>query len=165
MLVAVLMWATITEGPYEFLASQPKTMMLASLSNEASNIPSFTGQSVLVSAEVAIPYHQGYYTELEQRTRALITAQFTTDPAVLRNFIQQYGVTHWLLDPFDYNPDYLASNRWIQQYQPEAERAVLALRYGKVPVLAALGDRCTQFNHDNYRVLNAQCILAATAGG
>ncbi|NEQ43647.1 MAG: hypothetical protein F6K00_08845 [Leptolyngbya sp. SIOISBB] len=147
---------------YEFFLSQPKSLLLASLSSEAGNIPSFTGRSVLVSAEVAIPYHQGYYTELDQRTRDLITAQFTTDPTVLRDFIQQYDVTHWLLDPFAYNPDFLAGNGWMQQYQPEAEQAVLALRYGKMPVLAALSDRCTLFNQDNYRVVEAQCILAMT---
>ncbi len=146
---------------YEFFISQPKTLLLASLSSEAGSIPSFTGRSVLVSSEVAIPYHQGYYAELDQRTRDLIKAQFTTDPTVLRNFIQQYGVTHWLLDPFAYNPDFLAANGWIQQYQPEADHAVLALRNGKTPALTTLGDRCTLFNQDNYRVLDAQCVLAA----
>ena len=148
---------------YEYLNSQPKHMLLASLSNEAGNIPSFTGRSVLVSAEVAIPYHQGYYAELEQRTRDLITAQFTTDPKVLQDFIRQYGVTHWLLDPFAYNPDFWAGNRWVQQYQPEGEQSVLKLRYGNTPVLAALGDRCTLFNQDDYRVLDAQCLLTETA--
>ncbi|MEM6519355.1 MAG: hypothetical protein AAF722_08510 [Cyanobacteria bacterium P01_C01_bin.70] len=149
---------------YEFLATQPKDLMLASLSTEANNIPSFAGRSVLVSAETAIPYHQGYYREIEQRSRDLIAAQFTTEPAVLHGFIQKYGVTHWLLDAYAYNPDFWAGNGWMQQYQPEAHQAVLSLRYGRIPVLATVSDRCDRFNHNDYRVLDASCIMAETSG-
>lgn len=147
---------------YEFLATQPKDLMLASLSTEANNIPSFTGRSVLVSSETAIPYHQGYYREIDQRSRDLITAQFTTEIAVLQGFIQKYEVTHWLLDAYAYDPNFWAGNRWLQQYQPEADQAVLSLRYGQVPALVTIGDRCDRFHRDGYRVLDAGCIVAET---
>src|SRR5262249_13650541 len=45
---------------YEFLSRQPKDVLVASLSSEADNIPSFARRPVLVARETALPFHKGY---------------------------------------------------------------------------------------------------------
>ena len=52
---------------YEFFQKQPKDIMIASLSLEADNLPTFAQRSVLVSREYAIPYHMGFYRPFRQR--------------------------------------------------------------------------------------------------
>lgn len=146
---------------YPFFASQPKDSLIASLSPEATNIPTFSGRSVLVTSEIALPYQVGYYQEIRQRARDLITAQFSPNPTILRDFIQRYGITHWLLDPNAYSLEVLKGDRWVQQYQPEADRAVLTLAAGQVPALAALSDYCVIFNVADHRVVDARCIVQA----
>jgi hypothetical protein len=156
---------SLTQGQapllYTYFAQQPKDTLIASLSAEASNLPSFAYRSVLASPEVAIPYHAGYYREISQRARATITAQYTLDPAVVKAFIAQYGVTHWLLTADAFEVRSLNRNRWVQQFQPEAGQAVSILSSRQVPVVQQISDRCTSFQTEHYRVLETACVLAA----
>lgn len=145
---------------YEFFATQPKDSLIASLTSETSNLPSFSQRSILVSSEVAIPYHVGYYRIIQTRARDLITAQYSPDPAVVKAFIERYGITHWLLQSNSFKLSTLKDDRWVQQYQPEGGNAVTVLAMGQKPVLARLGDRCTQFESGKYQVIDAQCLLA-----
>jgi hypothetical protein len=42
---------------YRYFASQPKDIMIASLSDEANNLPTFARRPVLTSSECAVPFH------------------------------------------------------------------------------------------------------------
>lgn len=148
---------------YTFLANQSKTTMVAGLSLEANNIPTFSQRSVLVSREVAIPYHMGYYQEIRRRAQQLIAAQYSPDPAAVKTFIQRYGVTHWLLEKTAFDLAQLNRDRWIQQYQPAAGNAATVLASRQVPFLQQLGDRCVVFEDAQHSVLEAECILSAVS--
>ncbi len=52
---------------YKFFAEQPKNSLIASLSQETNNIPTFSQRPVLISPETAAPYHLGYYRRIKQR--------------------------------------------------------------------------------------------------
>ena len=147
---------------YEFFSQQPKDSLIAGLSPETSSIPSHAYRSVLVSPEVAIPYHAGYYREIQQRARDTIAAQYSPNPAEVKAFIEKYGVTHWLLDANAFDIHALNRDRWVQQYQPEAGTAVSHLASRQVPYLQQVGDRCTPFQTDYHRVIDTQCLLANT---
>ncbi len=144
---------------YEYFAKQPKDSLIASLSAVSSNIPYFSERSVLVSAEHAIAYHKGYYTQFRQRAIDLITAQYTTDPVVLQTFIDQYGIDFWLLDNAAFDPAYLLEDSWIRQYQPAAQTAVQQLQQGKIPLLQTTREACTVFATPEAVILDAHCIL------
>lgn len=156
-------YASMTQGSapelYQFIASQPKASLVAGLTVETANIPSYAQRSVLISREVAIPYHVGYYAEIRQRAKDLIAAQYSSDPAVVKAFIQKYGVTHWLLESSEFDIQTLNRDRWLQQYQPEAGQAVTALATGKIPALQSLGDLCVAFQSTQHVVVEANCIL------
>ncbi|MBW4522419.1 MAG: hypothetical protein KME16_22420 [Scytolyngbya sp. HA4215-MV1] len=145
---------------YRYLTAQPKTSLVASLSGEASNLPTFAGRSVLVAEEYAIPYHWGYYRQFRQRVLELIDAQYSTDPAVIQQLIQKYGVTHWLLDKRAFSATFVAQDSWLKQYQPVTAQAIVQLQQGKMPALAKVGDRCTVLQTDQLVLLKADCILA-----
>ncbi len=146
---------------YEFFATQPKDSLIAGLVPEVDNLPTFSYRSVLVGAETAISYHQGFYQEIQARARSLITAQYSPDLSVLQAFIQNYGITHWVLEANSFTPEALQGNRWIMQYQPEADRAIVSLLAGETPALALLRDRCLLFHSEPYTVLDAACLQQA----
>ncbi len=146
---------------YSFLESQPKDSLIATLSHESSYIPSFARRSILVGKEYAIPYQTGYYREIRQRAKDTIAAQYSPNPQVVREFIERYGITLWLLDRDAFQPQGIASSRWVQQYQPEAAIAVETLTSGQTPALAKTLDRCSAFKSENHRILKSECILAA----
>lgn len=142
---------------YEFFQAQPKDILIASLSEEVNNLPTFSQRSIFVGSEYAIPYHLGYYRQFRQRTLQLIQAQYSQKLADLQNFIQKYGVDFWLLDRAAFTPEYIASDRWITQFQP-AEDALARLQQGFTPALASFTKRCSVFETESLILLQADCI-------
>jgi hypothetical protein len=148
---------------YEFLAKQPKDILIASLAGETDNLPSFTKRSVLVSREYALPYQVGYYKEIRQRAIDLIKAQYSPNLEEVQRFIEKYGVDFWLLEREAFTPEYIANpgsltSRWIRQYQPAATEALESLEKGKVPALARIMHHCSVLETDDFVLVNTECI-------
>ncbi|WP_413163058.1 hypothetical protein ACL6C3_27905 [Capilliphycus salinus ALCB114379] len=145
---------------YKFLSQQPKDTVIASLSPEADNIPSFAQRSVLVAWEYSIPYQVGYHREIRQRAMDLIDAQYTQNLQVLQNFIQTYNVDLILLDGNAFLPYYLTDNNWFRQWEFKAEEVKPTLKPDTPPaVIATLVDLCSAYRTDTFIVVNANCIL------
>ncbi|NJK57054.1 MAG: hypothetical protein HC939_14120 [Pleurocapsa sp. SU_5_0] len=144
---------------YEFIKEQPKDTLIASLSDEADNIASFTNRSVLSSREHAIPYHMGYFQPLRERIFDLIEAQYSPDLALAKDFLKRYGVDLWLIENSSFNVPYLADNRWLTDQQPVTQEAIKQLEQGTIPAIALLQNTCTVFQDDRYTVLESACIL------
>lgn len=145
---------------YRYFARQPIDISIASLSEEANFIPSFAARSVLVSREVAIPYHLGYYRPLRQRAIALINAQYSPDRSELERVIDEYNIDFWLLDRQAWMPEYLAENKWLQQFQPATNRGIENLKAGITPAIAKEIPACTTLETETAIVLDARCLLS-----
>ena len=146
---------------YEFFSRQPRDILIASLTKEADNLPTFPRRSILTARKYALPYQTGYYRQFRQRTKDLIRAQYSSDLAVVQGFIRKYGVSFWLLERKSFTRGYVERNRWINLYQPEAREAANGLKKGEVPALAAFLDRCSVYEDERFVVLDARCILQA----
>ncbi|MCT7955550.1 hypothetical protein NG795_09795 [Laspinema sp. D3] len=144
---------------YQFFQQQPQDSLIASLSGEANNLPTFSHRSILVGREYAIPYHQGYYREFSQRMRDVIRAQYSGDKTVVQGVIEQYGIDFWLIEQSAFEPGYFTRNRWLQQYQPEADEAIASLKSGNLPFVAEAIAPCTVFETGDFLVLQSQCII------
>jgi len=144
---------------YEFFAQQPKDIVIASIAEEANNLPTFAQRSILVGSEYAIPYHTGYYQQFRQRVLDLIQAQYSPNLAEVQEFIDKYNIDFWLLDSAAFTPEYLANNEWLQQFQPVVREAQIRLEQGTVPALVSLRERCSVFQTGGLVVLAAECKL------
>ena len=144
---------------YQFFKQQPQATLIASLTEEADFIPSFSGRSVLVSQEYSVPYHTGYYSQLRQRTIDLINAQYSSSFAKIKQFIAQYGVDFWLIDKKAFDPKYIATNPWLMQFQPAAANAIDKIQQEPL-ALPKIIEPCSVFENQDYVVLEAQCILS-----
>ena len=143
---------------YEFFQQQPKDILIASLAPEVNNLPTFSQRSILVGSEYAIPYHLGYYRFFRQRSLELIQAQYSQDLADVQQLIQKYGIDFWLLERSAFTPEYLASDRWLSQYQPLAENAMAQMEQGNLPALSDITERCSVFETEALVVLQTDCI-------
>lgn len=146
---------------YAFLQQQPKTTLTASLSEEANNLPIFAQRPILVGREYALPYHVKYYRQIRQRVTDLIRAQYSSDPLAVRQLIEQYGIDYVLLDSQAFTPEYLASNAWLQQFQPATREALERLKQGQVPLLQRQASGCTAVETQDLTLVDAQCLLTA----
>ncbi|MEH2172427.1 hypothetical protein [Nostoc sp.] len=144
---------------YNFLQKQPQNIVIASTSQEADNIPIFAQRTILAGKEYALPIHTKYYAQFRQRMIDLINAQYTDDINQIKDFIQKYHVTFWLLERSAFFPEYITNNTWLQQYQPAAQQANVNLQKA-LPVLATLINSCAVFETDNLVLLKTECIKA-----
>ena len=143
---------------YQFLQQQPKDILIASLSEEVNQIPTFARRSILTGREYAIPYQVGYYSQFRQRTLDLIRAQYTPNLTELKDFIQKYEIDFWLLHRGAFAPEYISNNSWLMQFDPSQE-ALNFLQQGYLPALGYLRDSCTIFQEDNLILLDNNCII------
>ncbi|MEQ9623141.1 hypothetical protein [Coleofasciculus chthonoplastes] len=144
---------------YEFFQQQPKDSKIASLVEEANNLPTFAQRSILVGREYAIPYHWGYYRQFRQRMSDLIEAQYSPDLAIVQEFIKKYGIDFWLLPTTLLTAESITNDSWLMQYQPAANQAIAKLEAGKQPVLDLLRTDCAVWETPGLMVLEAECIL------
>lgn len=142
---------------YEFLSQQPKNTLIASVSEEVNNLPSFAARSILVGREYGLPYHSRYYSQIRQRTIDLISTQYSPDLAQVQRFIQKYGVDFFLLDGGVFTPEYLANHEWISQFQPVATEALRRLQQEE-PALSSLVAQCASLKTKELTLLSAKCI-------
>jgi len=144
---------------YEFLSQQPKDILIASLALEANNLPAFAQRSILVGSEYALPYHKRYYTEINQRSKDLIKAQYSPNLTEVQNFIQKYGIDFWLLDSQALTLNYVTKNHRIGQLNLAAAAEVKAnMEKGTIPALSKVANRCTVLETEGLILLKAECI-------
>ena len=144
-------------GLYDFLAQQPKDVAIASLAEEAENIPSFSARTVLVAREYALPYHLGYYNQLRERAVDLINSQYSPDINYVKRFIEKHGVDLIVVDKKAFEPEYAKSNRLIQQFLPE----FVLRKEATPPALADMMKRCAVFETEKLIVIDASLVLSA----
>lgn len=144
---------------YQFLRQQPKDVIIATLSELGDFIPSFAQRRVLTAREYSIPYHWDYYQQIRQRTQDLIQAQYSSSPADLKQFIQQYQVDLWLVDRTAFTAEYLQQNDWLHQFQPDAQQAIANLNQHQPSAIAQKIDQCSIFQTSEINLLASKCLL------
>ncbi|MCT7970633.1 hypothetical protein [Laspinema olomoucense] len=151
---------------YEFLSTQPKDTLIASIAEETDNLPAFTNRSILVSPSYVIGYHQTYYQELNQRAIEILSAQYSEKLDAVQQAIQKYGIDLWIVERSAFTPEYLEKSPWLRRFQltetqplfKAAKQAEAALRRGTVPALVKAIAPCTEFEAGDFVVLQAECL-------
>jgi len=146
---------------YQFLAKQPKDSLVASLSLEGDNIPSFALRPVFVHRDSLEPYNLLFYDKLRQRYIDLIEAQYSPDLTAVQNFIQKNNIRFWLLDRSAFSPDYPIDKVGLQSFGSVTSDAVERLQAGTPLVLSQLSKSCSVVESKNIILLDASCILDA----
>ena len=142
---------------YEFFQQQPKDILIASLSEEANFLPTFSQRSILIGREYGMPYHLGYYRQFRKRAIDLIRAQYSPDITKVKNFINKYNITFWMMEKNALTLNYVQKYGWLKNFDSTSE-VIAQLQQGKIPILTQYIDRCTAFQNDILVVLKASCI-------
>lgn len=146
---------------YQYLAQQPKDILVASLSSEVNNIPAFSQRSILVGDEFALAYHPAYHHQIKQRTIDLLQAQYSPDLKVLQSFIQQYDVDYLLLDNDAFTAQYLLNKNWLinSSWSEQTQKAIAQLKSEYSPALIEIIPSCSVISTETLDLLESSCIL------
>jgi hypothetical protein len=152
---------------YKFFAQQPKDILIASLADEANNLPVFAKRSILVGWRFQSPFKRDFHNKFRQRALDLIQAQYDLALDRVKGFIQKYGIDFWLVERNAFSADYITGNsmnqRWIRQFKPATSEATARLKQGIVPALAKVMNRCSAFETKNFVVVNTKCVSAISS--
>lgn len=154
-------WPKAAEHPQDrpamaWLAQTAPETRIGGVSDELSFVPSLLGRSVLASPEHAIPYHLGYFREVERRLVDMLTVASTADTAEMRAILDRYG-----LDVFVVDRAFLDSRTLPKYYGrtiPEEAHAALERMAARSPALTARVAECTSFSGESLIVLDARCL-------
>ena len=58
-----------------------------------------------------------------------------------------------------FTPEYLSTNPWLTQFQPETPNAIASLQQAEEPSIVSKFDRCSVFQTTKLNLLDAQCIV------
>jgi len=144
-------------GLYSFLQAQPKNSVIAALGPEADMIPTFAQRSVLVGAECASPFHQGYYRQIRERGQDLVRAEYSPHLNDVLAFIRKYHVDLWVIDRRDFQPGYLSRAFWFRDIGDTAELE-RSLAQGQEPALMKLIPTCGIWQSPRNVVLDAHRV-------
>lgn len=149
---------------YKFFAKQPQDIVIASLTEEANQIPTFAQRSLLAGGEgYVLPYHLQYFDQISQRLLDLVKAQYSPDLNQVKEFIKQYNVTFWLLDQASFQPDFTNSKSYLTslfaQFPTETQPIKTQLANGTLPALSQVVEACSALRKQEFTVLRAKCIL------
>jgi hypothetical protein len=143
---------------YTFFQQQPKDIMIASLSGEVNQIPTFAHRSILVGREYMIPYQVGYYRQINQRMIDLLQAHYSPDLKDVKNLVQTYGVDFFLMERYAFTPEYFQNNDWMMEFAA-GQQAVAQLKAGTIPGLVTTVDQCSVFENQTWIILDANCLI------
>lgn len=145
---------------YKFLLAEPKDSLVASLSVEADNLPSFARRSVLTAPHFANPYQAKYYLELNQRYSDMLDAIYSPDREQLCGFIDRYGVDLLLVERGTFTREYVTGHPVIMRFQDRADAIVDRFDAGVSPALPRLMKDCAVFESKLFTLVRADCICS-----
>ena len=146
---------------YTFLQNTPKDSNVASLLNEAANLPSFSQRGILVGIEYGIAFHKGYYEQFSNLAKQTIQSHFSPDISVLQDFISNKNVSFWLVNNQVFSDGFLQKSDWHFHFPEVTNIAIATLESSdKLPALQRLEKQCTVFTEKDISLIDSQCILA-----
>ncbi|MBD1850613.1 hypothetical protein [Leptolyngbya sp. FACHB-711] len=147
---------------YEYLRTQPKQTLVASLSPEANNLPAFAQRSTLTGREFALAHHPQYYQQIQARTIDLIRLQYLANLEEVKQLIQKHHIDFLLVDRNAFTPDYLMQD-WLihSSFQNIVQQAIDQMHQGNLSAIGQLRDHCGVVSTERSILLETKCIIAA----
>ncbi len=150
----------VESGLYQFFARQSPTIRIASLSDEANNLPIFSRRSIIIGAECAVPFHPGYYLPLRARGLQIARAQYSADLSALQKCLRDQQVDFWLLDRAAFSADYRRKSRLLRQLDLVTPDQPIGPAQGAIPFLERPPPETVAYEDARFVVLDSRSLLA-----
>ena len=145
---------------YRFFARQPLTIRIASLADEANNLPTFCRRTLIAGAECAVPFHPAFYLPLRERALQQARAQYSSDLNAVQQCVRDQQIDFWLLDRSAFVPNYIQGSRLLRQLSMSAPHEVLGAATGVIPIMQRPPPGSIAFQNAKFIVLNAHRLTS-----
>ncbi len=140
---------------YRWAAEQSPDADFGGLAPELDSLPILSQRRIRFSQEHTVPYSRGYFQALEQRARAAVVAERTTELSTLQAILRDQEIGFYVI-----HADDLAggdsTRRWTGRIVEFGERD----QPGEPSALSLAAWRCTAGRFETLVVIDATCVLA-----
>ncbi len=143
-----------------YLRTLPLDALVVGVPTEADSVPAFAGRRVLANREYSLPYHVGYYREVDTRLRDQIRAYYADTPGPLVEFAARYGVTVFLVNRAAFDPA-TAADAWAGSFEPYGSMVQERVEKGRRFALLDAVRRCGVLTERDVTVVLAACLAAS----
>lgn len=143
-----------------YLRELPPDALVVGVPTQADSVPAFAGRRVLANREYSLPYHVGYYREVDRRLRDQIQAYYADTPGPLVEFSARYGVTVYLVNRAAFDPK-TAFDAWSGGFEPFSSLVLERVENGRRFALLEATRRCGVLTERDITVVPAACIAAS----
>ncbi|MDJ0893972.1 MAG: hypothetical protein QNJ92_02445 [Alphaproteobacteria bacterium] len=143
---------------YRWAAEQSPDADFGGLAPELDSLPILSQRRIRFSQEHTIPYSRGYFQALEQRARAAVVAERTTELATLQAILRDQEIGFYVIHADDLaGAD--STRRWTGRILEFGEREQPA----EPSALSLAAWRCAAGRFETLVVIDATCVLALPA--
>jgi hypothetical protein len=140
----------------ERIAAMPADTVIGGVSDQLDYIPALASRPTLASVEHAIPFHTGYFAQVQERLVAGLAAVATPDPSVLADYVRRYDVDVIAVDRALVEQGRLPQ-RWATVV-PEAARAGQEQLDRQPSIVRQRAGACT-LHSGELMLLDAACLV------
>ncbi len=144
---------------YRFFRQQPASIRIASLADEANNLPLLCQRSIIIGAECAVPFHPQYYLPLRSRGLQIARAQDSADPAIVQKCVRDQQIDFWLLDRAAFSRRYWVKSRLLRQLRLSAPGENLGESQDAAPLLQHPPAESIVYQDAHFLVLDAHRLF------
>lgn len=139
---------------FEAIRRLPADARIGGVSEELGAVPALTGRAISAAPEQAIPWHTGYYRQVERALRASLLAVSTHDPAELKAVLASARLDYLVVDRGGRPPPRYAG------IVPDAARAA-ENRLRKPSLVIRHAWECAAYSGRTAMLIDAHCLLRA----
>lgn len=146
---------------FSYLEQLPaNTMIAASYPILANDIPVFSQRSVLVNREITVPFHCHYYKIMKQRLKDWLDAYYTSNPNVIRHFIDTYKIDAIVISSRDYEARTIHNlhSLYFKAFSRKVVQQAVQAGTTEGYLLPKIAKSCHSFQSGPYSIIPVTCF-------
>ncbi len=143
---------------YEFIAQLPKDVRFASHPMDGDGIPYYSARATMGAFETLQPWFTKSWRAQRERCEDTLQAMYATDVAVLRDYVQKHGVTHFLVNTRRYEGDVADRSESFEPFTEFSKELLSGVEASDL-LFKRLPRESVVFRLGRWRVVDAELLL------
>lgn len=143
---------------YEAVRRLPLNACVAGDPELMDNVLTFGHRNVYITAELAHPWSQGYWSQASARLEGILKAYYASDPEEVRRYCARVGIDFLVVDKRHFTREYMTAKHLFEPYSTAMRKRA----DDPAPYALLLDSLPGSFVDDNVRIINLRKLQAGS---